>query len=161
MYFRGSVWGLLLFPTFKLKVPNKICIQYVLDFTQQSCPTGPHPHLRMSPETGAHLSRTRCPLSYHLSHQLHLLSPQNSPEFETPRLEGWVEYIYTQTVQSQYFSHQALDKHQEATKFTVWPWASDLIISGPPFPHLKKGTNNTYFSELWELNEMFSKTLNS
>ena len=121
MYFRGSVWGLLLFPTFKLKVPNKICIQCRLDFTRRSCPTGPHPHLRMSPETGAHLSRTHCPLSYHLSHQLHLLSPQNSPEFETPRLEGRVEYIYTQTVQSQYFSHQALDKHQAATKFTVWP----------------------------------------
>ena len=64
-----------------------------------------------------------------------------------------------QAVQPQYFSPQALNKDQAATTFTVWPWTRDWIISERLFPHLQKGTNNTYFSELWELSDIFSKTL--
>lgn len=142
-------------PTLNWKLQGRSASSACLILRSRSAPPSLNPTWG-SPENGGHLSHTHDPLPDPLSHQLCLLGPQNSPEYETPHLEEGVEYIHTQIVRPQYFAHQASRKYQTATKFTMWLWASDLIVSGPPFLHPKKGTNNTYFSSC-ELSELFSK----
>lgn len=116
------------FPCLYQEISNKIQFQWVNEcFLVDLASLSWHSHMRKSLGIVSH-----CPLSAHLHHQLCLLGPCTSHEFESPDLEEWVEFLYLRQCSSDYISltKRWLSIEQQQTslcalsKWLNHPWAS-------------------------------------